>query len=42
MVVVVKNGIRLPRLPPICFEIHSGMIDDAMVIRVQGNDVERN
>jgi hypothetical protein len=41
MVVVVKNGIRLPRLPPICFEIHAGMIDDAMVIRVQGNDVER-
>lgn len=34
MVVVVKNCIRLPGLPPKWLEIYSRMIDDSMVISV--------
>lgn len=34
MMVIVKDAMRLPRLPPIRFEIDSGMVDDAVIVDV--------
>jgi len=40
--VIVENGIGLPGLPPVSLEVDSGMIDDAVVVGVQSDDVHSN
>lgn len=40
MVLVVEVGVRLPRLPPLRLEVDAGVVDDAVVVGVQGNQVE--
>lgn len=42
MVIVVENRIGLPGLPPIGLEIDSGMVNDSMIIRVDGHHVEHH
>jgi hypothetical protein len=40
VVVIMKNGIRSPGLPPRRLEIYSGMVDDPMVISVKTDTSE--
>lgn len=35
VMVIVKDGIRLPWLPPAPLEVDAGMVDDAVVVGVQ-------
>lgn len=35
VMIIVKYGVWLPGLPPVCFEVYSRMVDDAEVVCVQ-------
>lgn len=40
MMIIMENSVRLPGLPPLCFECDSRMVNDAMVVSVHENSVE--
>lgn len=40
MMVVMKYGVRLPGLPPKRLEINTRMVDDSVIVSIQGNNVE--
>lgn len=42
VMIVMEDRVGLPRLPPVRFEIHSGVIDDAVIIHVDLNGVVGN
>jgi hypothetical protein len=35
MMIIVKDGVWLPGLPPVRFEVYARMVDDAVVISVE-------
>jgi hypothetical protein len=38
VMIIVKYGVWLPGLPPVCFEVYARMVDDAVVVCVQQYD----
>lgn len=42
VVVVVEDGVRLPGLPPVRFEVDARVVDDAVVVRVHRDHRVRN
>lgn len=42
VVVVVEHGVGLPRLPPLPLEGDAGVVDDAVVVRVQQDHAVRH
>lgn len=42
MVVIVEDSVGLPGLPPVRFEVNARMVDDAVVVSVQGNNIKRS
>ena len=42
VVVVVEDGVRLPRLPPLPLEGDAGVVEDAVVVRVHEDRAERH
>ena len=40
VVVVVEDGVRLPRLPPLPLEGDTGVVEDAVVVRVHQDRAE--
>ena len=42
VVVVVEDGVRLPRLPPLPLERDAGVVEDAVVVRVNQDRAERH
>lgn len=41
VVLVVELCVRLPRLPPLSLEVDAGVVDDTVVVHVDGDYVER-
>lgn len=42
VMVVMEDGVRLPGLPPKRLEVDSRVVNDAVVIRVEGDHIEGN
>lgn len=42
MVIVMENGIRLPGLPPMGFEVDPRMVQNAVIVDVKYLDIKRN
>lgn len=42
VMIIVKDGIWLPRLPPLCLECDARVIQDAMIENVQTDSVEHH
>jgi hypothetical protein len=35
VMIIVKYGVWLPGLPPVCFEVYARVVDDAVVVHIQ-------
>ena len=42
MMIIMKDAIRLPRLPPIMLKSNSWVVNDPMVISVHHDETKRN
>ncbi len=42
VVVVVEDAVGLPGLPPVALEVNSGVVDDAVVVRVHQDGTVRD